>query len=206
MADTNFDIEIANPYAEALFNSTLELYIKENYNNQIFFETLLDVEYVLSLLKSSFIIENCLIETNISDQDKVNIIKTCFNTRVTSRSIIKDFLFYLINRKRIDSVVIILSIFLKKAEDFLSLQFVEVYSACPLTLAQQQRIFENLKSVVYSELLISQIYCPQISVKFHVDTELLGGLTVKINSKFIDLSLRKKLHLLSEDMQKKWFQ
>lgn len=206
MADTNFDVEIATPYAEALFNSTLELYIRENYNNQIFFETLLDVEYILSLLKSSFVIENCLIETNINDQDKINIIETCFNTRTNSRSIIKDFLLYLLNRKRIDSVVIILSIFLKKAEDFLSIQFVEVYSACPLTLTQQQRIFENLKSVVYSELLISQIYCPQISVKFNVDTELLGGLTVKINSKFIDLSLRKKLHLLSEDMQKKWFQ
>ena len=206
MADTNFDVEIANPYAEALFNSTLELYIKEHYNNQIFFETLVDVKYILNLLKSSFIIESCLIETNISDQDKINIIETCFNTRTISRSIIKDFLLYLINKKRIDSVGIILSIFLKKAEDFLSIQFVEVYSACPLTLTQQQRIFENLKSVVYSELLISQIYCPQISVKFSVDTELLGGLTVKINSKFIDLSLRKKLHLLSEDMQKKWFQ
>lgn len=206
MADTNFDVEIANPYAEALFNSTLELYIKENYNNQIFFETLLDVEYILNLIKSSFVIENCLIETNISDQDKKNIIETCFNNRVTSRSIIKDFLFYLISKKRIDSVVIILSVFLKKAEDFLSVQFVEVYSACPLTLTQQQRIFENLKSVVYSELIVSQIYCPQISVKFSVDTELLGGLTVKINSKFIDLSLRKKLHLLSEEMQKKWFQ
>lgn len=206
MSDTNFDVEIASPYAEALFKSTLELYIKENYNNQIFFDTLLDVEYILSLLKSSIIIENCLLEPNISDQDKTNIINTCFTSRSTSLSIIKDFLFYLISRKRIDSVTIILSVFLKKAEDFLSVQFIEVYSAYPLTLNQQQRIFENLKSVVYSELLVSQIYCPQIGVKFTIDPELLGGLTIKINSKFIDLSLRKKLHFLSEEMHRQWFQ
>lgn len=205
MANTNFDIEIANPYAEALFNSTVELYLKENYNNQIFFETLLDVEYIIKLLKSSFIIENCLTESSISNKDKITIIETCFSSRTKSRSIIKDFLLYLVNKKRIDSILIILPIFLKKAEDFLSVQFVEVYSASPLTYQQQQQIFEKLKSIVYSELLISQIYSPQISVKFILEPELLGGLTVKINSKFIDLSLRKKLQLLSEDMQKKWF-
>lgn len=206
MADTNFDTEIATPYAEALFNSTLELYIQENFNNQIFFETLLDIEYILKLLDYSSIIENCLMETSLSDEDKKTIIETCLSSRTSTKSITKDFLIYLVKKKRIDSLQIILPIFLKKAEDFLSIQFVEVTSAYPLTYIQQQQIFGNLKSVVYSELLISQIYSPQISVKFNIDTELLGGLTVKINSKFIDLSLRKKLQVLSEQMEKKWFE
>lgn len=206
MADTNFDVEIANPYAEALFNSTLDLYIKENYNNQVFFETLSDIEYILKLLNSSFIIENSLIETTISVKEKKAIIATCFTSRKNSKSLTKDFLLYLIDKKRIDSIQVILPIFLKKCEDFLSIQFVEVCSASSLTYSQQQRIFENLKSVVYSELLVSQIYSPQISVKFKTNPELLGGLTVKINSKFIDLSLRKKLQLVSEEMEKKWFQ
>lgn len=206
MADTNFDIEIANPYAEALFNSTIELYIKENYNNQVFFETLSDIEYIIKLLESSFIIENSLIESTISTKEKKAVIETCFTSRKNSKSLAKDFLLYLVDKKRIDSIQIILPIFLKKAEDFLSIQFVEVCSASPLTYSQQQRIFENLKTVVYSELLVSQIYSPQISVRFKTDSELLGGLTVKINSKFIDLSLRKKLQLVSEEMEKKWFQ
>jgi len=206
MADTNFDIEIANPYAEALFNSTLELYIKENYNNEIFFETLLDVEYILKLINSSVVIENCLMETNITNKEKKLILETCFSSRVNNYSITKDFLLYLVDKRRIESIQIILPIFVKKAEDFLSIQFVEVCSAFPLTYSQQQRIFENLKSVVYSELLISQIYSPQISVKFTTDQNLLGGLTVKVNSKYIDLSLRKKLQVLSEDMEKKWFE
>ena len=206
MADTNFDIEIANPYAEALFNSTLELYIKENFNNKIFFETLLDVEYILKLINSSVAIENCLMETTISNKDKKIILETCFSSRVNNYSVIKDFLLYLVDKRRIESIQIILPIFIKKAEDFLSIQFVEVFSASELTYSQQQRIFENLKSVVYSELLISQIYSPRISVKFSIDPDLLGGLTVKINSKYIDLSLRKKLQFLSEEMEKKWFE
>ncbi|CAL8412568.1 unnamed protein product [Dictyota dichotoma] len=206
MVDTNFDIEVATPYAEAFFNSTLELYIKENYNNQIFFETLLDIEYILKLLNYSGTIENCLMETSISDPEKIAVLETCFNGRISKNSITKKFLIYLVNKKRIDSIQIILPIFIKKAEDFLSIQFVEVYSASPLTYLQQQRVFENLKSVVYSDLLISQIYSPQISVKFNIDPELLGGLTVKINSKFIDLSLRKKLQSLSENIEKKWFE
>lgn len=206
MADTNFDVEVATPYAEALFNSTIELYIRENYNNQIFFETLLDIEYILKLLDSSAIIENCLIETNISNLEKKAILETCFSSRTHINSITKDFLIYLIDKKRIDCIRIILPLFIKKAEDFLSIQFVEVSSASPLVHSQQQRIFENLKSVVYSDLLISQIYSPQIGVKFTIDPELLGGLTVKINSKLIDLSLRKKLQLLSEEMERKWFE
>lgn len=206
MADTNFDIEVATPYAEAFFNSTLDLYIKENYNNQIFFETLLDIEYILKLLNYSVTIENCLMETSITNIEKIAVLETCFNGRTSKNSITKEFLIYLVNKKRIDSIQIILPIFIKKAEDFLSIQFVEVYSAYPLTYSQQQRVFENLKSVVYSDLLISQIYSPQISVKFNLDLELLGGLTVKINSKYIDLSLRKKLQSLSEDIEKKWFE
>nr|YP_009455753.1 ATP synthase CF1 delta chain [Dictyopteris divaricata]YP_010205260.1 ATP synthase CF1 delta chain [Grateloupia livida]AQZ24968.1 ATP synthase CF1 delta chain [Dictyopteris divaricata]UAV85829.1 ATP synthase CF1 delta chain [Grateloupia livida] len=206
MANTNFDTEIANPYAEALFNSTLELYIKENYNNKIFFETLLDVEYILKLINSSSVIENCLMEANINDVDKKIILETCFSSRNNIYSITKDFLIYLVNKKRIESIQIILPIFIKKAEDFLSIQFVEVCSSSELTYSQQQRVFENLKSLVYSELLVSQIYSPQISVKFTIDPNLLGGFTVKINSKFIDLSLRKKLQFLSEEMEKRWFE
>lgn len=206
MADTNFDIEVATPYAEAFFNSTLELYIKEDYSNQIFFETLLDTEYILKLLNYSATIENCLMETSITNIEKMAVLETCFNERTSKNSITKKFLIYLVNKKRIDSIQIILPIFIKKAEDFLSIQFVEVYSASRLTHSQEQRVFKNLKSVVYSDLLISQIYSPQISVKFNTNPDLLGGLTVKINSKFIDLSLRKKLQLLSEDIEKKWFE
>nr|YP_011006225.1 ATP synthase CF1, subunit delta [Dictyotopsis propagulifera]WAM63229.1 ATP synthase CF1, subunit delta [Dictyotopsis propagulifera] len=206
MANTNFDIEVANPYAEALFNSILQLYMKEGYKNKIFFETLLDAEYILKLLSSSPVVENCLMETSIKDEDKKRILETCFSSRKNTNSITKDFLTYLVDKKRIDLIEIILPIFIKKVEDFLSIQFVEVYSAYPLNYLQQQRIFKSLKSLVYSELLISQIYSPQICVKFRINSELLGGLTVKVNSKYIDLSLRKKLQTLSEDMEKKWFE
>ncbi len=111
MADTNFDIEIATPYAEAFFNSILELYIKENYNNQIFFETLLDIEYILKLLNYSVTIENCLLETSISNIEKIAVLETCFSERTSKNSITKEFLIYLVNKKRIDSIQIILPIF-----------------------------------------------------------------------------------------------
>ena len=67
----------------------------------------------------------------------------------------------------------------------------EVVSAKPLTKAQMQGLESALKSITGSSVAVST----------RVDTDLLGGLVIKLGSRMVDSSLKTKLNRLSMAMK-----
>ena len=200
MANTMFGSKIANPYAEALLQLGLNLYLKEeNADTQVFFQIIFDMENLLKILELTPVLEQYLANPLIPNKDKKEVIEKCLTKKTSSTT--KNFLMLLVDKKRIGYLQIITQTFLNKAYEFVCLKFVNVYSAFSLTKEQKVQLVEKLKVLLGPEFTTSKVYYPKINVTFRVDKEILGGFIIKVDSKIIDLSLRGELESLARQME-----
>jgi F-type H+-transporting ATPase subunit delta len=64
----------------------------------------------------------------------------------------------------------------------------EVISAVPLTEAQQQAVIDKVLAITNAR---------QVELETKIDSDLIGGLIIKVGSQVIDASLRGQLRRLS---------
>lgn len=197
MTNTIISSKIANPYAEALFQLGLSLYLKEDDPN-VFFQIIFDIQDLLALLKKTPSLKVYLSDPLVPNQRKKDLLEKCLSEK--SNPSTENFLKLLVDKDRINIVENIAQIFLTKSYDFVCLKFVEVYSAFELSEVQQKLLIKKLRTLLGPEFTSPEIQYPNIALSLRIDKKILGGLIIKVGSKIIDLSLLGDLQSLSKQL------
>jgi len=197
MSKKNANSKIANPYAEALFQLGLSLYMKED-NPDVFYKLIFDIQDLLKVLSENPVLEEYLSNPIIASKDKKAILEKCFNGKLSSNTM--NFLSLLIDKKRISSIELIGKKFLEKAYDFVCIKFVEVWSTIELTTKQQKALTNKINEMLGPVFTEPYVQSANIQLTLRIDNKILGGLVIKIGSKVIDLSLRGELQGLAKQL------
>lgn len=196
MSKKNANSKIANPYAEALFQLGLSLYMKED--NPDVYELIFDIQDLLKVLSENPVLEEYLSNPIIASKDKKAILEKCFTGKLSSNTM--NFLSLLIDKKRISSIELIGKKFLEKAYDFVCIKFVEVWSTIELTTKQQKALTNKINEMLGPVFTEPYVQSANIQLTLRIDNKILGGLVIKIGSKVIDLSLRGELQGLAKQL------
>jgi F-type H+-transporting ATPase subunit delta len=190
-------IKIADPYAEAFFQLSLSLYIKNN-DPDLFYQLIFDIQDFLELLQETPELNDFLKNPLNSNVLKKNILNKVLENKFNLQTI--NFLNLLVDKKRIDTIEDIGKRFLEKAYEFVCIKFVEVWSTIELNQKQQENLIQRINMVLGPIFTKPSIQFYKIQLTLMLDKNLLGGLVIKMGSKVIDLSLRNELQQLGKKL------
>lgn len=189
--------KIASPYAAAFLELGIQSYMVDQ-NSDSFYKLLYDAQDLLNVLVSSPELQKFLKNPLTTPEAKKSILKECLNTTANANTI--NFLNLLVDKKRITYLEAILKKFLNKAYDFLCVKFVEVTSAVELTTEQETELQEKIKTLIGPMFTGPESQSAKIKLTKIVDSNIIGGIIVKIDSKVIDLSLRGEVRQFAKNL------
>jgi|TARA_B100000787_G_scaffold166209_1_gene151080 F-type H+-transporting ATPase subunit delta len=172
---------IAKRYAIALFNTV---------QNDDLDSLFADTQELLNTIHSSDDLMNVLKSPITKGEHKLNIISSLIKD-AQSGKILKGLLNTLYKNKRLSLLALTLSCF----SDVLLLK--RGYQSANVTTVS--KIDEDTKKNI-SDLLNSQ-YGSKINIEFKTNQSLLGGMTVVVGSKMIDLSLRSQVSKFTNNVK-----
>lgn len=171
--------QTAKTYADAL--------IETNQSND---DILKDLETVSKIIDSSNDLKTVLNTPAVPVEQKIEIINDIFKSQVSQN--ILNFLKILAEKKRFNEFEEILQAFKNKFDEIQGIKRVTVISAIELSDEYKTRITDKLK-----EKLQKNIYAD-----WQVDSEIIGGLIIRIDDNVIDTSIQNKLENLSKNIIK----
>lgn len=151
-------------------------------------DVLKNIESVKEICESSKDLTEVLINPAVSDDTKYSIIDEVFKKDINEKII--DFLKVLIEKKRFTEFSGIVEAYKNELDKINNIQRVSVTSAVTLNDDMKQRIIEKLQKRLQKN----------VTAEWLIDTEIIGGLVVKINDDVIDSSLKNKLENLSKNL------
>ncbi|MDY6902871.1 MAG: ATP synthase F1 subunit delta [Cyanobacteriota bacterium] len=169
---------ISRPYAEALMSIAQSNNVADKFDS--------DVRSLLNLIKESQPLRNFFANPFISGEDKKGVISKVLTD--DTNPIFRNFLMLLVDRRRITLVQDIGQEYLAKLRELNQTVLAEVISAVPLTDEQQQTIKEKVKSMTDAR---------EVELDSTIDSDIIGGVIIKVGSQVIDSSLRGQLRRLS---------
>jgi len=164
--------QAATPYAEALLC-----------NNELAVEN--DLIKIFEVLKTVAGLEDYLVSPLIDLTAKKNIIKNIFEGQISLFSL--NFLFVLLDRRRINIFPAIIKKYLKLRYDKLNKVTFEITSVVLLNPEQNAKLIKELKSLFNAD---------DIELTTKIDPTILGGLLIQNESQFIDLTIKGELRNL----------
>ncbi|MEO0684078.1 MAG: ATP synthase F1 subunit delta [Cyanobacteria bacterium J06649_11] len=170
--------EISRPYAEALMSLAQSKNVEDKFDS--------DVRSLLNLLKESEPLQNFFANPFINGEDKKGVISKILND--DTNPIFRNFLMLLVDRRRITLVEGIAEEYLAKLRELNQTVLAEVTSAVPLTDEQKQTIKEKVKSMTDAR---------EVELESTIDSDIIGGVIIKVGSQVVDSSLRGQLRRLS---------
>ena len=170
--------EISQPYAQALLS------IAQSHN--LTEEVGTDARTLLGLLTGSQELTNFLSNPFVQVENKKNLLKQLLGEGVNPY--LRNFLLLLVDRKRIAFLAPILRQYLALLRQLNQTVLAEITSAVPLTETQQQAITEKVIALTNAR---------QVEIETKIDSELIGGVIIKVGSQVIDASLRGQIRRLS---------
>ncbi len=205
----------AKPYAEAFFQSSILTLIKQE-NLEKFFKIIFDTRIILSsliCLDKSKVLEVLTIEEIIFHSDihltelnyflrepintyesKKIILTNCFISIISENMM--DFLIYLVNKKKIAYLSSIMEKLLELFYDFLSIKIVKVDTQVKFTYSQQKFLIKLIQKKI-DTIIIKDTNLrikPKVLLIININKTLIGGFTLQMGSKIIDLSIKKDLY------------
>lgn len=171
--------QTAKTYADAL--------IETNQSND---DILKDLETVSKIIESSNDLKTVLNTPAVPVEPKIEIIDDIFKLQVNQN--ILNFLKILAEKKRFNEFEEILQAFKNKFDEIQGIKRITVISAIELSDEYKMRITDKLK-----EKLQKNIYAD-----WQVDSEIIGGLIIRIDDNVINTSIKNKLENLSKNIIK----
>lgn len=171
--------QTAKTYADAL--------IETNQSND---DILKDLETVSKIINSSNDLKTVLNTPAVPVEQKINIIDDIFKSQVNQN--ILNFLKILAEKKRFNEFEEIFQAFKNKLDEAQEIKRITVISAIELSDEYKTRITDKLK-----EKLQKNIYAD-----WQVDSEIIGGLIIRIDDNVINTSIKNKLENLSKNIIK----
>ncbi|MBS3028610.1 MAG: F0F1 ATP synthase subunit delta [Dolichospermum sp. DET50] len=170
--------EISQPYAQALLSIAQSQNLTEEVGE--------DTRTFLGLLRGSQELTNFLSNPFVKQENKKNVLKQLLGEG--GNSYLRNFLLLLVDRRRIAFLEPILQQYLVLLRQLNQTVLAEITSAVPLTEAQQQAITEKVITLTKAR---------QVELETKIDSDLIGGVIIKVGSQVIDASLRGQLRRLS---------
>ena len=170
--------EISQPYAQALLSIAQSQNLTE--------EVGVDARTFLGLLTGSQDLTGFLSNPFVKPENKKNVLKQLLGEGVSPY--LRNFLLLLVDRKRIAFLEPILQQYLALLRQLNQTVLAEITSAVPLTETQQQAITEKVVALTKARL---------VELETKIDSDLIGGVIIKVGSQVINASLRGQLRRLS---------
>ena len=170
--------EVSQPYAQALLSIAQSQNLTEEVGQ--------DTRTFLGLLRGSQELTNFLSNPFVKQENKKNVLKQLLGEG--GSSYLRNFLLLLVDRRRIAFLEPILQQYLVLLRQLNQTVLAEITSAVPLTEAQQQAITEKVITLTKAR---------QVELETKIDSDLIGGVIIKVGSQVIDASLRGQLRRLS---------
>ncbi|MCC5638424.1 F0F1 ATP synthase subunit delta [Nostoc sp. CHAB 5844] len=170
--------EIAQPYAQALMSVAQSKNLTEEFGN--------DARTLLDLLQNSQQLRNFIDNPFIVPETKKAVISQIVGAG--GNPYLRNFLLLLVDKRRIFFLDQILKQYLALLRQLNQTVLAEVTSAVPLSPAQEEAIKQKVISITNAR---------QVELETRVDSELIGGVIIKVGSQVIDASLRGQLRRLS---------
>ncbi|QJB46456.1 ATP synthase F1 subunit delta [Dolichospermum flos-aquae] len=170
--------EVSQPYAQALLSIAQSQNLTEEVGG--------DARTFLSLLTGSQELTSFLSNPFVKPENKKNVLKQLLGEGVNL--CLRNFLLLLVDRRRIAFLEPILQQYLVLLRQLNQTVLAEITSAVPLTQTQQQAITEKVITLTKAR---------QVELATKIDSDLIGGVIIKVGSQVIDASLRGQIRRLS---------
>ncbi len=145
-----------------------------------------DLNTVLDVINSSKDFEITMLNPAISLQTKYEILDDIFKKELSEK--VLNFIKILVEKNRFNEFNQIIQAYSDELDKINNIKRVEVVSAVELSDEQKQKVTEKLEKRLQKT----------IKSEWIVDTDIIGGLIIKIDDDVIDTSLKNKLDKLSK--------
>lgn len=169
--------QVVDPYAEALMSLAQSSDLVDRFGE--------DVAGLLNLLKESPELQEFLYNPVVKGEDKKAVLQRIVGDQL--HPYMKNFLNLLVDRRRILFVEGIAKQYQSLLRQLKQTVLAEVTSAVELTEAQQQAVREKVMAMTGAH---------QVDLETKIDSDLIGGVVIKVGSQVIDASLRGQLRRL----------
>jgi len=180
-ANKSFSIETSERYSRALFEVAQEASDLEKIEN--------DIKNFASLMNNSLEIKNFIHNPTQSKENQNNVIKLLAEKLNFSKNL-KNFMFLLIEKRRIFFIAKIIDSFLKLCSQKRGEVKASLISSKELSEVEIENFSKDLSSSMGST----------IKFDYKVDKELIGGLKLQLGSYMIDTSIKNKLNKYEQKM------
>lgn len=170
--------EVAQPYAQAMLSIAQAKNLTEEFGE--------DSRTLLSLLAGNSQLQAFIGNPFIQGETKKGVIKQIVGDG--ANPYLRNFLLLLVDKRRIVFLEAILKQYLALLRQLNQTVLAEVTSAVPLSAEQQQAVVEKVLSITNAR---------QVELETKIDSELIGGVIIKVGSQVIDASIRGQLRRLS---------
>lgn len=171
--------EISRPYAEALMSVAQSNNVADKFDS--------DVRSLLNLLQESEALRTFFANPFIIAEDKKGVIGKILSDDTSP--IFRNFLMLLVDRRRIILLEGIAQEYLALLRQSNQIVLASVISAVPLTDEQKQTIKEKVKSI--------EPNAREVELDSKIDSDIIGGVIIKVGSQVVDSSLRGQLRRLT---------
>jgi F-type H+-transporting ATPase subunit delta len=171
--------KIANPYARALFDFSVEKNIMHQITS--------DFQNLEIFLNENKELTNYLNNPIVSSDAKSKILTQILNSQLNTETF--KFLMVLISRDRINLLASIIDKYLELVYEAASIRMIEVLTAYPLDNYQKNTLIQKLKDLTGAR---------EVRLIITVDSSLIGGFLIKTESKVIDFTIKNKLQTLAK--------
>jgi len=181
MSKNPLSAKVAVPYARALYDFS----IQKNLMHQI----TADFQNLETFLNQTPDLVDYLNNPIIGKEQKAELLDKTLKTQLNNETF--KFLNVLIKRDRINLLETVIENYLALVYDLAAIKIIEVSAAFELPTAQKDHLTSKLKELTNAR---------EIRLVITVDSSLIGGLVIKINSKTIDFSVKNQLQLLAKHL------
>jgi len=174
-------LKIAAPYARALFDFSVE----KNIMHQI----TADFQNLEIFLDESTEFTDYLNNPIVSKDAKREILTKTLQSELNTETF--KFLMVLVNRERINLLKAVISSYLELVYETASIKMIEVSTAFPFANLQKNTLIQKLKELTNAR---------EIRLVITVDPSLIGGFSIKMDSKIIDFTIKNQLQKLAKHL------
>jgi F-type H+-transporting ATPase subunit delta len=171
---------VAKRYASALFQIAKEQQILSTVEEEL--------RVVKEVLQYNADLKAVLKSSKLTIDKKKEILTAAFGS---INAYVLNTLLILIDRHREDEIVEVVNAFIELSNDEMGVAEAEVYSVRPLTDAEREAI---------STTFAAKVGKKSLKIENIVDSELLGGVKLRIGNRIYDGSLRGKLNRLERKL------
>jgi len=176
----NKDTRAARRYSSALF----EIAVRDSTVDVI----ASDLEVVETFVRDVPYLRAVLLQPLVSDTQKIKVLSDAFGDRITATTL--NFLYLLVRKRRENLVDEVIADYRSLADDRANRVSAHVQSAVPLTEAQLKDLTVALEKRTGKNVRVTS----------EVNTDILGGLLVRIGDHVIDGSIRSRLQRIRQQL------